>query len=104
MVRRHFSVAFCILQILAGVKILTFADSPAYAQAPVKPSNSVLVFLKRSDVLLSPRFYRPEWRKAFESFGATKIVWTYGADRFFCRFCIGQYAAAMHIAILGASQ
>lgn len=38
--------------------------------------------LKRSDILLSPRVYRPDWREAFTAFHATRIVWSYAGDRY----------------------
>jgi len=78
-----------------GVAVTAFALTVSFAAGPsqaqmgpnaqgaARPANSILVFLKRIDVLLSPRHYRKEWRKAFEDFSATKIVWTYGAERFF---------------------
>lgn len=37
--------------------------------------------LKRSDVLFSPRFYRPDWLDAFRAFSANRIVWTYAGGR-----------------------
>ena len=37
--------------------------------------------LRRSDVLLSPRFYRADWLQALRGFSANRIVWTYAGDR-----------------------
>lgn len=48
---------------------------------PSSPRTVVSGPLKRSDVLLSLIFFRPQWLQAFRDFHANRIVWTYGGER-----------------------
>lgn len=62
--------------------VLLGAATPAYARDGLRANDVYQSYLKRSDVLLSPRFYRPNWRKAFDDFEASRIVWTYTGPRY----------------------
>lgn len=58
------------------------ASGPAAIPPAAKSPPVVSGPLKRSDVLFSPRFYRPDWLEAFRAFDANRIVWTYAGDRY----------------------
>jgi hypothetical protein len=45
-------------------------------------ASSASGYLKRSDVVFSPRFYRKDWKRAFDAFHANKIVWTYAGPQY----------------------
>jgi hypothetical protein len=58
-------------------------EAPDAASSEATSSRPAVVSgpLKRSDVLLSPRFYRADWLEALQAFSANRIVWTYAGDR-----------------------
>lgn len=72
---------------LLATALLMAAGASVRAQGDgARPVDGVAAtgpgFLKRSDVLLSPRSYRKDWKEAYEAFHANRIVWTYDGPRY----------------------
>lgn len=68
---------------IAVILLVSSEVGPASAQRPIDSPEEVSgKYLNRSDVLLSPRFYRSEWKRAFDAFHANRIVWTYAGKRY----------------------